>query len=72
MSKIVYIGKGFSRLIVTSKVKRERLGKLTDVEVVDRRVIFPSWMAGSIQAALKHKRRPKRNSDQLELNINGG
>ncbi len=43
------IGKGFLRIIVRSKAKRERLSKISEVRIEGARVIFPEWLAGNIR-----------------------
>jgi hypothetical protein len=68
--KAVPIGKGFYRIIVRSKARRERLALLPEVQVEGARVIFPEWLYGSIRQLVNPRRKRKelvpRQTDLFE------
>ena len=49
----VPIGKGMYRIIVRSKMKRDRLALVPEVLIEGSRVIFPEWLMGSIRRLVK-------------------
>ena len=62
------IGKGMYRIIIRSKLKRNRLAKIPGVKVEGIRVIFPEWIAPNIKRILDppgKKKKPK--AEQMEL-----
>jgi len=66
--KVIAIGKGLCRTTVRSKAKRERLARISEVEIFGNRVIFPERLIRSISAILdstKKKKQPEH--DQTEL-----
>jgi len=69
MNEIISIGRGFCRVNVRSKAKRDRLSRMPEVRVMpDSRVIFPEWMRASVSRILTGTKRARRSKpEQLRV-----
>jgi len=69
MEKISYIGKGFYRLKVRSKILRQNLTVMPDIQVIGDRIIFPAWMRENVKRQIlqPQRRRTRPDAQQLKL-----
>ncbi len=59
--KIVKIGKNLCRIIVRSKVLRQRLSRIPEVSIHENRIIFPESLLNDIKLILKTPPKKKQS-----------